>query len=69
LLARPSASEPLVAAARERLEQQEHDGRNGTLRLSDSAIDNIVREVGIERIWASVDRLTQPSLPFAGAAE
>jgi hypothetical protein len=65
-------SEPLVREARELLEQEERSKRrnNGrTLFLSDSAVDNIVREVGIERIWASVDRLTQPSLPFAGAAE
>jgi hypothetical protein len=37
----------------------------GTPTLSNSAIDNIVREVGVERMWASIDRLTQPSLPVA----
>lgn len=64
-------SVPLVAQAREQLERRasgKHHGNGGTTTLSDSAIDNIVREVGVNRIWASIDRLTQPSLPFAIAA-
>jgi hypothetical protein len=54
-------SVPLVAAARERFEQQErskHHGNGGTSALSDSAIDNIVREVGPERVMCSLDRIT-----------
>jgi hypothetical protein len=67
-------SAPLMKAARERLERHERSKRHanssgGAPTLSDSVIDNIVREVGVERIWASIDRLTQPSLPFAVAAE
>ena len=63
---------PQVKAARERLERRErgkHHGNGGTTTLSNSAIDNIVAEVGVGRIWASIDRLTQPTLPLTTAAE
>ena len=63
-------SAPLVAEARKYLEQQErskHHGNGGTSSLSDSAIDNIVREVGVERVWRAIDRLTQPELPLVAA--
>lgn len=69
-------SVPLVVRARERLkynewlEQQERGkrfGNGGTTTLSDSAIDNIVREVGVERVWRAIDRLTQPQLPLVAA--
>jgi hypothetical protein len=63
-------SVPLVAAARERFERQERSkrpGNGGTSALSDSAIDNIVREVGPERVMCSLDRITQPQLPLAAA--
>ena len=66
-------SVPLVAEARERLDQRErgkrHANGGGTPNLSDSAIDNIVREVGVERVWAAVERATQPPLPFMTVAE
>jgi hypothetical protein len=61
---------PLVAEAREWFAQQErakHRGNGGTSALSDSAIDNIVREVGPERVMCSLDRITQPQLPLAAA--
>jgi hypothetical protein len=63
---------PLMKAARERLERRErskHHGNGSVPTLSDSAIDNIVAEVGVGRIWASVDRLTQPTLPLTTAAK
>jgi len=63
-------SVPLVAQARERLERRErakHHGNGGATTLSDSAIDNIVREVGVERVWRAIDRLTQPQLPLVAA--
>jgi hypothetical protein len=62
-------SVPLVAAARERFERQERSKRHvgGTTALSDSAIDNIVREVGPERVMCSLDRITQPQLPLVAA--
>jgi hypothetical protein len=63
-------SVPLVAEARKYLEQQERSKRHsngGTTTLSDSAIDNIVREVGPERVMCSLDRITQPSLPLVPA--
>jgi hypothetical protein len=63
-----SVSVPLVAEAREQLEREERRARSA-LPLSDSAIDNIVREVGVNRVWASIDRLTQPELPAASATE
>jgi hypothetical protein len=64
-------SVPLVAEARERHERRQHPKRfNGDITtLSDSAIDSIVREVGVERVWAAVERATQPPLPFMTAAE
>jgi len=69
-------SVPLVAQAREQLkynewlEQQErgkHRGNGGVTTLSDDAIDRIVVEVGPERAMCSLDRITQPQLPFAAA--
>jgi hypothetical protein len=50
-------------AQRKRLEQSERARRSATastVNLSDSAIERIVREVGVDRIWRAVDRLTQP---------
>jgi hypothetical protein len=65
---------PLVAKAREWLELLEQRRRsatngNGVSTLSDSAVENIVREVGVDRIWRAVDKLTQPTLPLMTAAE
>ena len=37
--------------------------------LSDDAVMRIVAEVGVERVWRAVDKLTQPPLPFVTAAE
>jgi hypothetical protein len=36
---------------------------------SDEKIDRIVAKLGAERVLAAIDRLTQPSRPFAVAAE
>ena len=64
---------PLVMEARRhlaqverlrRLHQTDNDG-GGTTALSDSAVENIVAEVGVERIWRAVDKLTQPPLAAA----
>jgi hypothetical protein len=64
---------PLVVQARERLEQVEQRKRhlNGgsAPTLSDSAVENIVRELGVDRIWRALEKLTQPELPFMAAAE
>jgi hypothetical protein len=64
-------SAPLVAEARKRFEQRERAKRfnGGTTTLSDSAIEGIVREVGVDRIWRAVDKLTSPELPLGVAAE
>ena len=35
--------------------------------MSDSALENLVREVGLDRVWRAVDRLTQPELPLIAA--
>jgi hypothetical protein len=58
-------SAPLIAEARERLEQRERAKRLTV--LSDNAIERIVREVGVERIWRAVDKLTSPELPLVAA--
>jgi hypothetical protein len=62
---------PLVAEARKRFEQRERAKRfnGGSTTLSDSAIEGIVREVGVDRIWRAVDKLTSPELPLGVAAE
>jgi hypothetical protein len=62
-------SVPLVVAARERCERRQRARRfnGGITTLSDSAIEGIVREVGVDRIWRAVDRLTQPELPLVAA--
>jgi hypothetical protein len=50
--------------ARERIEYRERAKQRvfgvGTTTLSDDAVERIVVEVGPERIWKAVDRLTQP---------
>ena len=37
--------------------------------LTDDDLDRLVAEVGTDRIMRALDRLTQPSLPFAAVAE
>ena len=58
-----------VKAAREPLEQSERKrfGNGGAAILSDSVIENIVREVGVDRVWHVVDKLTSPELPQVAA--
>jgi hypothetical protein len=59
-----------VEATHARLEQSKRARRFGsgsTAVLSDSVIETIVREVGVDRIWRAVDRLTQPELPLVAA--
>jgi hypothetical protein len=58
---------PLVAAARDALAREAQRQRSGAFTLSDSAVDNIVREIGVERMWAAIDRLTQPELNLVAA--
>jgi hypothetical protein len=65
-------SVPLVAEARDDLardEQRKRFGGNGNsiTTLSDDAIERIVREVGVDRIWCAVEKLTQPQLPLVAA--
>jgi hypothetical protein len=35
--------------------------------LSDAAVERIVAEVGVDRIWRAIDKLTAPELPLAAA--
>jgi hypothetical protein len=66
---------PLVVEAREhhlrRLAQREQGKRHlngGSVPgLSDDAVERIVAEVGVERIWRAVDKITQPNLPLVAA--
>jgi hypothetical protein len=64
-------SVPLVAAARERFAQRaarpKRFGNGGTAILSDSALESIIREVGVDRVWCAIDRLTSPELPLVAA--
>jgi hypothetical protein len=54
-----------VTAARKRLEQRER--AKHVAALSDNAIEHIVREVGVDRVWRAVDKLTSPELPLVAA--
>jgi hypothetical protein len=62
-------SVPLVVEAREQHERRQHAKRfnGGITVLSDSVIENMVREVGVDRIWRAIDKLTQPELPLVAA--
>ena len=40
---------------------------NGATVLSDSVLEHLVAEVGIERVWRVLDKLTQPELPLQAA--
>jgi hypothetical protein len=35
--------------------------------LTDADLDRLVAEIGIDRIWRAVEKLTQPPLPFMAA--
>jgi histone H3/H4 len=35
--------------------------------LTDAAIDRLIQRAGVERVWAALDRLTQPPLPLIAA--
>ena len=37
--------------------------------LTDADLDRLVAELGVERVMRALDRLTQPSLPFAVVSE
>jgi hypothetical protein len=39
----------------------------GATALSDEVVERIVAEVGVERIWRVVEKLTQPELPLVAA--
>jgi hypothetical protein len=65
-------SVPLVVAARERFAQRERSpkrfGNGGTAAtLTDSVLERIVCEIGVDRVWRVIDRLTQPELPLVAA--
>jgi hypothetical protein len=65
-------SHPRIKQAQARIEQRERNKRyasngNGTTTLSDSALERLVAEVGIDRVWRAVDKLTQPQLPLQAA--
>ena len=51
------------------LVEQLHANGNGgsTATLSDAVVEHIVAEVGVERIWRALDKLTQPQLPLQAA--
>jgi len=54
-----------VTAARQRLEQRERAKHFAV--LSDNAIERIVCEVGVDRVFRAVDKLTSPELPLVAA--
>jgi hypothetical protein len=51
------------------LVEQLHANGNGggTTTLSDAIVEHIVAEVGVERIWRALDKLTQLQLPLQAA--
>ena len=50
------------------VEQLHANGKSGSpATLSDAVVEHIVAEVGVERIWRALDKLTQPQLPLQAA--
>jgi hypothetical protein len=49
-----------------RVRQALHNGHNGYRRkravVTDAAVDRIVSEVGVNRLWAALDRATRPEI-------
>jgi hypothetical protein len=64
--AQEQAEREAVEAARERVKRF---ANGGVSTLSDDAVERIVVEVGVDRIWRVVDKITQPQLPLMTAAE
>jgi hypothetical protein len=64
-------SYPRLRQAQKRLARLErskhHINGNGSAVLPDAVIDGIVAEVGHDRIFAALDRVTAPELPLAAA--
>jgi hypothetical protein len=62
-------SYPRLKQAQARLEPNKHSRHhgNGMTPLSDQALERIVAETGVDRIWRVIDRLTAPELPLAAA--
>jgi hypothetical protein len=61
-------SAPLVRAQLDRCAKHHANGNgDGITTLSDDVVERIVAEVGVERVWRAVDRLTQPTLPLQAA--
>jgi hypothetical protein len=40
---------------------------SGNDTLSDECVEHFVDEVGVDRIWRALDRLTAPEMPLAAA--
>jgi hypothetical protein len=54
----------------QRLEQSKHArrfGNGGAANLSDFAIERLVCEVGVDRIWRAIDKFTSPERPLVAA--
>jgi hypothetical protein len=63
-----SVSYPRLKQAQAQLDRNKHHGNgNGAPALSDEVVERIVAEVGVERIWRVVEKLTQPQLPLQAA--
>jgi hypothetical protein len=69
-----AVSYPRLKQARARLERNKHhvdekhvNGNGSGTVLSNDVVERIIAEVGIERVWRTLDRLTQPTLPLPPA--
>ena len=67
-----NVSYPRLKQAQARLEPRKHSKHHGLngggmTPLSDQALERIVAETGVERVWRVIDRLTAPELPLAAA--
>jgi hypothetical protein len=60
-------AQAMLDEQRERTKHHGNGNGNGTTVLSDAVIDGIVAEVGHDRIFAALDRATQPQLPLQAA--
>jgi hypothetical protein len=64
-----NVSYPRLKQGQARLSCDKHhvNGNGAAPALSDDVVERIVTEVGVERIWRVVEKLTQPELPLSPA--
>jgi len=58
-----------AALVREQLQlRAKHHADGNSNGITDDVVERIVAEIGVERIWCAVDKLTSPELPLVAAS-